>query len=621
LTGCKAAAYSDGPQPMNPVAALRTRAHLVVIALAVGFILAADIFKRAVRLREATICSMIAWTLLLVAFLQWAWLGRGLRAALRDLARIAVLTLVAGVVLYLYFVRSGSIDAGTHVDAVYSYIGLTWFLDLQNPITFVAPNPSYIQLPLMEFGHLPALLIGFDRLGAFSCLLGTMLQVGILLAVTTILFVPQRLRVQVLIAALAAAVFSNRLLVLMHNNFGYTVPAICLGLMFMVVVDRESIPDPERIFGGLLLVAALHHYSGLTQVVPIALFWLAVRTGGLRRFPAFLARNPLLVAAAVMFLITLAVNPDPFTRRLQDVTVGVGPAPAAAEASNKLLTKVQKNWAYLVHVYPRAFYYQLFVQNPGSWPFLDIPPLGGWIGPLVFGSWILSAWSMRGRRWRYLLYFLGFVVVLLALAVVQHLITDFSDYRNLTPIIALLVSSLLFLFRAPRSGSVLRAVAIGYAVAVAAFNYVDLPNLHGKVHITPDFAHVSQQTMESVSAYVKRGGPHQLGVSRLEVVLDDFFPLKTFYLKALARYGVPIDTIDVKKFCADRNAALETASAATCEAFLLVRHSRRCMARDAPDEDPVRVRGDLYRSVCDRPGARLADRARVSIALDDLPAE
>jgi hypothetical protein len=491
---------------------------------------------------------------------------------------------------------------------------LTWFTELHNPITFVAPNYSYIQLPLMELGHLPALLIGFDRLGAFSCLFGTMLQVAILLAVMTIIFVPDRLPLQILIAALAAAVFSNRMLVLTYNNFGYSVPAICLGLMLMVVVDQESIPDPDRTFGGLLLVAVLHHYSGLTQVLPIALLWLLLRTGGLRRFPAFVARNPLLVAAGAMFVITLAVNPDPFTIRLKHVTVGA--AHAAPATSDEIVTKVQKNWPFLVHQFPGSFYHHVFIENGGSWTFLNIAPLGGWIGPLVAGGWILSAWSLRGHRLRCVLYFLSFLIVVSALAIVQHLLTDFSDYRDLTPIIALLISSLFFVFRLPRSGRGLRVVAACYAVAIAVFNYVDLGNLHGKVHSTADYAYVSQQTMERLVAYLERRPPLDLGVSRIYVVLDDFFPLKPFYLKNVERYGIPVVPIDAKNFCTDQGTAVETASAARCDGFLLVTHAQRCPG-SGPSDDGARIRGDLYKSICGRPGAGLLDRGKVPIGLEE----
>src|SRR5262249_8773216 len=120
---------------------LARRFHIVALILALGLFIAAEILRSS-HTRNATLLSMIAWSLFLGAFLKWAWLGRGWRSGLGDISRIAILTAVAGTVLRLYFVRSGSIEAGVHVDAAYSYIGAGWFAGLRSPITFVAPNPS-----------------------------------------------------------------------------------------------------------------------------------------------------------------------------------------------------------------------------------------------------------------------------------------------------------------------------------------------------------------------------------------------------------------------------------------------------------------------------------------------
>src|SRR5262249_35846931 len=74
----------------HPAMNLRKRIHIVALLLAVGLILVAEILKKAAHQREATICSMVAWALLLGAFLYWAWLGRGWRAALGELARVTL---------------------------------------------------------------------------------------------------------------------------------------------------------------------------------------------------------------------------------------------------------------------------------------------------------------------------------------------------------------------------------------------------------------------------------------------------------------------------------------------------------------------------------------------------
>src|SRR5262249_18222085 len=152
--------------------------------------------------------------------------------------------------------------------------------------------------------------------------------------------------------------------------------------------------------GGLLSVALLHHYSGFTQVLPVTLLWLLLRKRSLHRLPTFVAKNPILLGVGAIFLITVVIHPELFTRRLADVTMGVGHGAAAPFFSHDFIPKLRKNWAYLESNYWRDYPRQLFRQNGGSWPFLSIPPLGGWIGPLVVGMWVVSCCVMRGRRMR-----------------------------------------------------------------------------------------------------------------------------------------------------------------------------------------------------------------------------
>jgi hypothetical protein len=231
----------------------------------------------------------------------------------------------------------------------------------------------------------------------------------------------------------------------------------------------------------------------------------------------------------------------------------------------------------------------------------------------VIGAWLLSAWSMRRRWCRYVVHFVLLVVVLLALSIAQHLLTDFYDYRDLTPLIALLVVSLLYVFRAPRLGPALRIVAVSAAVATAAFNWVDVARIDGKTHNSVDYAPLSLQTMETLKAYLERRPPQGLGVSRIEVVLDSFFPLEPFYLHDLERYGMPIQPVDAEAFCVDETGAMQAVSD-DCDAFLLVTHAGRCLGEDRWDDTgSPRVRAYVYRSVCDQPAG--GTRARVEIAL------
>jgi len=87
-----------------------------------------------------------------------------------------------------------------------------------------------------------------------------MVEVALLLAVIACRLVPGSLLQQMAAGVLVSAVFSNRLMVLTYNTAGYAVPLIALGLMVAVIAADESPTGPDRVVGGLLALALLHHY-------------------------------------------------------------------------------------------------------------------------------------------------------------------------------------------------------------------------------------------------------------------------------------------------------------------------------------------------------------------------
>src|SRR5215469_12669438 len=93
--------------------------------------------------RNATLIALAGWTLLVSATLIWARAGRSWGRFLRKLARIAVVALVAASVLLAYLLRSRVLEAGTHIDAVYTWVSLRGVFALRNPVTLVARTPSY----------------------------------------------------------------------------------------------------------------------------------------------------------------------------------------------------------------------------------------------------------------------------------------------------------------------------------------------------------------------------------------------------------------------------------------------------------------------------------------------
>src|SRR5262249_1477389 len=161
-----------------------------------------------------------------------------------------------------------------------------WFLALRKPITFAGATYSYYQMPFLLLGNLPGVVLGVDRLGAFAVHCGPMVEVGLLLAVVVERLVPGPSWRQLTTGAPAAAVVSNRLMVPGHNSVGSTLPAIALGLMFVVIAGDPD-RNPDRAVGGLLAVALLHHYAGWTIVAPLVGAWLVLRRGRLAKARAF----------------------------------------------------------------------------------------------------------------------------------------------------------------------------------------------------------------------------------------------------------------------------------------------------------------------------------------------
>jgi hypothetical protein len=205
-----------------------------------------------------------------------------------------------------------------------------------------------------------------------------------------------------------------------------------------------------------------------------------------------------------------------------------------------------------------------------------------------------------------------------AVAVLQHLLTHFMDYRDLTLIFSLLTTGLLFVLRGARLGPKLQRLVLAYAFAIAAFNYVDLGNLHGRIHGTGDYARLSQRTMEGLARFLQRDGPQRLEVARIHVVLDSVFPLQSFYMSDLHRYAIPIEVADADSFCANPEAIVESASSVGCESFLLVTDARRCAVGEGAGDEKSgpRVVGHVYSSICGDDAARWTSRSRVAIAVD-----
>ncbi len=594
---------------MDAVLMGRTRVRGLTFFVVILLFLASEA-TRTSDVRAATLLSMLGWLLFAVFAILTDGVDRGWTGVLRGLGCVLVTSLLAGGVLLLYFHRSRILEAGPMTDAVWTYLGLKWFVELHNPITFAGATPSYHQFGLSLLSHLPALVVGFARLGAFAPFLGLMLQIGVLLAFTARRMQSGRLGAQLFTAALAAGVFSNRALVLCYDKVGYSVPAVCLGLMLVEVVAAGSMAEVERPIGMLVTLAVMHHYTGLTFALPVCLAWVVVGRQPLHRLRTFAARNPTLLLAMAVLLVTIAIHPGLLMQRVWDVTTQ-----SQTHVVDSLLTKARQSWPYLKSSFPSVWYAAFVTGAPASWHLLSVPPLGGLTLAVSALTWVLSCWAVPGRRVRAALLFASFGALLLLLTVVQHLLSDFADRRDITAVYAMMVAGLLFVFRAPVLEGRSRFVATAVAVMICVYNYVDVGGLEGQRYGDVR-APISQHTMESLRTLLRKQDARVTGVRSLYVVVEEFFPLESLYVDSLEkRYGVRIRLVRAPAYCEGEGAAITKILAEECDDLLILSDARYCSHGIAQGSATAggltavrypRACGDAGAGGPDRPSLRLA---------------
>src|SRR5947208_481247 len=112
--------------------AVLRKLQIGVLAAGCAAFVGAEVF-RVTRLSLATHLSAAAWAAFATALLIGVARARGVAGMVRVLATGVVLTLASTAVLLAYYLRSGVLASGVHVDAAYTYLGVTWFLEGRNP--------------------------------------------------------------------------------------------------------------------------------------------------------------------------------------------------------------------------------------------------------------------------------------------------------------------------------------------------------------------------------------------------------------------------------------------------------------------------------------------------------
>ncbi|TMD14550.1 MAG: hypothetical protein E6I96_09135, partial [Chloroflexi bacterium] len=108
----------------------RADAWLAVPALAC--MLGADLWRPR-NVATATELSMAGWVVFVAQVAWWTRGDDGWRATCAWFGRVLLVAVPVLATLYLYYVRSHYLDAGVHVDVVFTYMGLQWFFELHNP--------------------------------------------------------------------------------------------------------------------------------------------------------------------------------------------------------------------------------------------------------------------------------------------------------------------------------------------------------------------------------------------------------------------------------------------------------------------------------------------------------
>lgn len=529
----------------------------LLVLVTVGTFVVAEALRSSDPWR-ATIASMVGWASFVTLVLAWLWKDCGVRGGLRRLARVTLLTAVAFGVIWAYYRRAHLLDAGMEVDASFTFMGLGYFLTLESPITWAGRTTSFPQFPMQILGHLPGYLLGFDRIGPVAIHLGMMLQIAALFAVLTTWAVEGSLLVEAVTVAGVAAVFATRLTLLVINLTGYGVPAVSIGIIFLAIVFRPRSQEVlYRRVGGLLLLAAMHHYPGVFFAMPLVFVWIVAAPQPGWRLADFLRANLPLVTGALMGLVCVTMNPSLLMSRIYAVTT-------PNVALDELRQKVIGNWGFVRGAFPAVFVQIFFRESPGSWHLLDIAPLGGWVPHVIVANWLVSAVALGRRGLAYVGHLVALAACLLLLTLLQHLVTGFESYRDMTLILGLVTPGIAFVLAAPRARPAGRALLVGWAIAVAAYGWADVPAMAGRHYGVLEYAPRMQAGMEALRRFWRRDGEHRLDGAVVGVVDIGHFPLGPLYVEAARAHGIEIRFLDAEKFCADPNAVVRELLGSTC---------------------------------------------------------
>jgi hypothetical protein len=162
-----------------------------------------------------------------------------------------------------------------------------------------------------------------------------------------------------------------------------------------------------------------------------------------------------------------------------------------------------------------------------------------------------------------------------------------------------------FVLVAPRTTGVRRGLLLGWAVAVAAYGYVDLGNLVGRRYEIPEYAPASQAMMERVRRYWRGDAGARLRDTRLVMMVPGPFPLGFAYGEAAVAHAIEFHAVDSLPFCRSPVATIRALLDEQCGAVGVILAAGVC-GRRWPVElgwQPARAANAttiyLFRRACD----------------------
>jgi hypothetical protein len=358
--------------------------------------------------------------------------------------------------------------------------------------------------------------------------------------------------------------------VLLCNLTGYAIPSMSIGIMFLgLVLGRRSFERMAPWIGGLLMLSLMHHYPGFFFVLPLVALWVVAGWQPWWRVATFVQANLPLCVILAMAIANLSLHPELLLARIRAVTT-------PGLAMDEMRAKIALHWFNLTGPFPGQFVETFFRRTPGSWHLLNIAPLGGLLAPIVATDWLMTGVALGRRALVFARALAALAVCLLTLTVLQHLVTGFENYRDMTLLLALTTVGIGFVVRIPDVGTPLRVLLIAYGIAVAAYQYVDVEELAGKHYLVDEYAPEEQATMEALRGYWRHEGDARLRGTQLNVVVGRRFPLEHLYTYAAREHGITLHFVRAAEFCANVRAGIEEAASTNCGQIAFAMRSATC---------------------------------------------